>query len=65
MTLTNNEIEDITKVMRLLKNRAVLLKGITRKITSQKEGSLNFLRPLMPAGLPWCISRNVIRYIKC
>ena len=35
-----------------LKNRGILLKGSTRKITSQEEGFLNFLRQLMTAGLP-------------
>ena len=28
------------------------MKGTTRKITSQEGGFLNFLRPLMTAGLP-------------
>ena len=30
----------------------MLLKETTRNITSQKGGFLNFLRPLMTAGLP-------------
>ena len=30
----------------------MLLKGTTTKISSQKGGFLNFLRPLMIAGLP-------------
>ena len=52
MTLTNNEIEDIMKVIKSLENRGVLLKGTTKKISSQEKGFLNFLRPLMTAGLP-------------
>ena len=48
--LTNNEIKDI-KVIQSLENR-ILLKGTTRKISSQEGGFLNFLRPLMTAGLP-------------
>ena len=48
--LKNNEIKDIIKVTRCLENRVILLKGISRKSTSQKGGFLNFLRPL--AGLP-------------
>ena len=35
-----------------LENREILLKGTTKKITSQEGGFINFLRPLMRAGLP-------------
>ena len=52
MTLANNEIKDIMKVIKSLENRAILLKGTTRKIASQEGGFLNFLRSLMAAGLP-------------
>ena len=45
ITLTNNEIKDIIKVIKSLKNRGILLKEATRKITSQEEGFLNL--PLM------------------
>ena len=34
-----------------LESRGVLLKGTTRKITSQAGGFLNFLRSLITAGL--------------
>ena len=50
ITLTNNEIKDIMKVIKSLANRGILLKGTNRKITSQEEGFFNFLRPLMTAG---------------
>ena len=40
------------KVIRSLENRGILLKGTTRKITSQEGGFRNFLRPLMRAGFP-------------
>ena len=40
------------KVITSLENRGVLLKGTTTKTTSQEGGFLNFLRPLMTAGLP-------------
>ena len=40
------------KVIKSLENSGVLLKETTRKITSQEGGFLNFLRPLMTAGLP-------------
>ena len=40
------------KVINSLENRGILLKGATRTITSQKGGFLNFVRPLMTAGLP-------------
>ena len=51
MTLTSNEIK-YKKVIKSLENRGILLKGTTRKITSQEGGFLNFLRRLMTAGLP-------------
>ena len=34
-----------------INNRGILFKR-TRKITSQEDGFINFLRPLMTAGLP-------------
>ena len=40
------------KVIKTSGNRAILLKGTTAKTTSQEGGFLNFLRPLMTAGLP-------------
>ena len=52
ITLTNNKIKDIMKVIKSLTIRRILLKGTTRKITSQEEGFLNFLRALMIACLP-------------
>ena len=52
ITLKNNEKKDIVKVIKSLQNRGILLKRTTRKITSQEGGFLNFLRPLMTAGVP-------------
>ena len=49
-SLTDNGIKDI-KVIKSLENRRILSKGTTRKITSQKWEFLNFLWPLMTAGL--------------
>ena len=46
------------KVIKYLENRGILLKGTTRKITGQNGGFLNFLRPLMTAGLP--LMKNVL-----
>ena len=37
---------------KIKENKEILFKGTTRKITVQKGGFLNFLRPLMTAGLP-------------
>ena len=37
---------------KIKENKEILLKGTTRKIAVQKGGFLNFLRPLMTAGLP-------------
>ena len=39
------------KVIKSFENRGILLKGTTRKITIQEGRFLNFLRPLMTAGL--------------
>ena len=73
ITLTKSEIKDI-KILWSLENRGILLKGTTRKITSQEGGFKNFFRQLRTAGLPliknvltpimknvtiWIISRNV------
>ena len=52
ISLRNNEIKDVIKVIKSLENRGFLLKRNTTKITSQEGGFLNFLRPLMAAGLP-------------
>ena len=52
ITLTNNEIKYIIKVIKSLENRGILLKEPTRKINSQEGGFSNFLKPLMTAGLP-------------
>ena len=38
ITLKNNKIKDILKVIKSLENREILLKGTTRKITSQQGG---------------------------
>ena len=46
------------KVIKPLENRFTLLKGATTKITSQEGRFLNFLRPVMTAGLP--LIRNVL-----
>ena len=39
-------------MIKSLENRGILLKRTTRKITSKEGGFLNFLRPLMTAGIP-------------
>ena len=46
----NKEMKDIVKVIRSLENRAILLKGSTRKTASQVETFLNFLKTLMTRG---------------
>ena len=37
-TLANNEIKYVMKAIKSLENKGILLKGTTRKITSQKGG---------------------------
>ena len=56
--VTSNEAKDIIKVIRSLESREILLKGTTRKITSQEGRFLNFLRLLMTAGL--LLMKNVL-----
>ena len=58
ITLTNNEIKVIMKVIKSWKNREILLKRTIRKITSQEGGFFNFLKPLMTPGLP--LMKNVL-----
>ena len=52
ITLTNNEIKDIIKVIKYLENRGILSKKTNRKIASQEGEFLNFLKLLMTADLP-------------
>ena len=52
ITLTNNEIKDIMRVIKSLENRGSLLKETNKKIAIQEGDFLNFLKPLMTAGLP-------------
>ena len=52
MTLTNNEIKGIMKVIKSLENTGILLKGTAREITSQEGGFLNFFRPSVTFVLP-------------
>ena len=56
ITLTKSEIKDI-KILWSLENRGILLKGTTKKITSQ-EGFKFFFRQLRTAGLP--LIKNVL-----
>ena len=58
VTLTNNEIKYIMKVIKSLENRGILIKGTVRKIASKEGGLLNFLRKLVTAGLP--LVKNVL-----
>ena len=52
ITLKDNEMKDIIKVIKSLDNRGILFKRTSTNITSQEGGFLNFLRSLMTAGLP-------------
>ena len=45
--LASNELKDIMKVIKLLENRRIILRGTARQIISQEEGFLNFLGPLL------------------
>ena len=52
ITLTSNEKKYVAKVIRYLENRGISLKRTAIKISSQEREFLNFLGPLMTAGLP-------------
>ena len=52
LTLLNNEIKDIIKVIKSLEKSRILLKGTTRKINRQEGELINFLGPLMRVILP-------------
>ena len=56
ITVVNNEIKDILKVIKSLENTGILSK--IEKIAGQEIGFLNFLRPLMATGLP--LMKNVL-----
>ena len=51
-------IKEIIKIIRSFENRGILLKGTTRKISSQEGGFLNFIKPLISDGLP--LMNNVL-----
>ena len=55
ITLIRNEIKGMIQTIKSLQDGGVLLKGTNRQITRQ---FLNFLRPLMKAGLP--LMKNVL-----
>ena len=59
ITLTNNEIKNIIKVIDSLENRRILLKETTRKIASQEGEFLNFIWPLMKTVLN-PLTKNVL-----
>ena len=46
------------KLIKSLENRVILLTGTTAKSSSQKGRFLNFVRPLVTAGLP--LIKNVL-----
>ena len=50
ITLANNEMKDVIKVIKSLENRGVLLKGTTKKLLVKKK-DLSIFRPLITAGL--------------
>ena len=60
ITLTNNEIKYTIKAIKSLENRGILLKGTTTKITSQEGRFINFLRPLMTAGLLTPLAKRIL-----
>ena len=61
ITLTNNQVKDVMKVIKSLENRGVLLKESTAKIISQKGRFLrDLLAPLMRVAL--ILMKNVVAH---
>ena len=58
ITLTNNEVKCIIKVINSLENRRILLKRTNKNVTSQKGGFLNFHGPLIKILSP--LMKNVL-----
>ena len=56
LTLTNNEVKDIIKVISFLGNRGILFEETTRIITNQIGGFFNFIRPLISTGLHYYLN---------
>ena len=52
ITLRNNEVKDVVKVIRTLESRGILLNRTTSIVCSQEGGLLNFLGSLIRTGLP-------------
>ena len=59
VTVTNNEIKNIIKLIRYLGNGRIVLKQTTEKIIDQEGGFLNFLGPTIKHVLT-PISENVL-----
>ena len=57
LTLTNNEIKDIKKVIRSLENRGILLKGAIKKLLLKKDSFSIF----QTAGLP--LMKSVLTHL--
>ena len=58
ITLTNNGIKDIMKLIKFLENSGILLERTNRKSSSKKGRFLDFLRPLVSNDLP--LMKNVL-----
>ena len=58
ITLTNNEVKDITKMTWSFQNRGILLKGTSKNISNQEVRIVNFLSSLMTHGLS--LMKNIL-----
>ena len=63
ITLANNKQNDITKVIRPLKDKGILLKGTAKKNEQSKGELLKFFAPLTRIALP--LMKSVIISWKC
>ena len=63
ITLTNNEIKDIMKVIKSLGDRGILLKVTTEKVVNQKKEG--FIYSLVRVGLPLMNSHHQLKIFCC
>ena len=65
LTVTNNEIGAITKVIKSQENRGILWKETTEKVINQKVGFLGLLKITGLSLMKYAKEDSLVRYINC
>ena len=65
LTVTNNEIGAITKVIKSQENRGILWKETTEKVLNQKVGFLGLLKITGLSLMKYAKEDSLVRYINC